>query len=164
MKGGLIGSSGLVVGAVLFAALAIVRPGEIGSVRVGVGLVGPVRVGVDECAACGMKIEVSGFAGARIVMRDGVRTTLFYDDLGCMLDAAREKDAPVAKQTFVQDATAGAGAGWIRAEAAWYVMDPKNRTPMGSGILAFRDRPGGMSFREVAEKRRAYMKAKYGGD
>lgn len=156
MKGGLIGSSGLVVGAVLFAALAIVRPGEIGS----------VRVGIDECAACGMKIEDSGFAGARIVMRDGVRTMLFYDDLGCMLDAAREKDALVAKQTFVQDATAGAGAGWIRAEAAWYIMDPKNRTPMGSGILAFGEKPavGGKSFDQVREARNAYMRAKYGGE
>ncbi|MBX3388605.1 MAG: nitrous oxide reductase accessory protein NosL [Phycisphaeraceae bacterium] len=140
-----------VAAAVCFAALAIVRPAEIGS----------VQTGIDQCAACGMTIEDSGFAGAR-VMREGGRT-LYYDDLGCMLDAAREKNAVPAIKTFVQDAQDGK---WVRAEKAWFVMDAKNRTPMGSGIVAFRTKPaaGAMTFQEVVEKRHAYMKAKYGGE
>lgn len=150
------GPAFFIAAALCFAALAIVRPAEVGSVRVS-----PVRVGIDECDACGMKIEDSGFAGARIVMRDGRRATLFYDDLGCMLDAAREHGA--ARKTFVQDATDGK---WVRAEEAWYVMDAKNRTPMSSGILASRNLPGpgAMTFQEVARSRRAFMKAKYGGE
>ena len=149
----LTGMAFLVAAAACFTALAIVRPAEIGS----------IRKGIDECDACGMKIEDSGFAGARMVVEHGRQRTLYYDDLGCMLDAAREDGANPATKTFVQDATDGA---WVRAEAASYVMDPKNRTPMSSGILAFRNRPaaGAMTFQEIAKARHAFMKAKYGGE
>jgi len=150
MRSGLLGPGLLVSGAVCFAALAIVRPAEIGS----------IRKGVDECASCGMTIEDSGFAGARVVRAGRI---LHYDDLGCMLDADRENEGGAAHKWYVQDFE---GTGWIAASSAWYVMAPKNRTPMGSGILAFRKRPAGgaMTFQEVAKARHAFMKAKYGGE
>jgi len=141
-----------VAATVCFAALAIVRPAEIGS----------IQKGIDTCAACGMVIEDSGFAGARVVVKDGRESILYYDDLGCLLDAAREKDAVTARRTFVQDSADGE---WVRGEDAWFVMDTRNRTPMGSGILAFRDkRSDGMRFDEIAKQRREYMRAKYGGE
>ncbi|MBL8875404.1 MAG: nitrous oxide reductase accessory protein NosL [Phycisphaerae bacterium] len=149
--------------AILFASLAILRPAQIGSVRP--GSVPPLRTGVAECASCGMTIEDARFAAGRLVKpAPDKATTLLYDDLGCMLDADRANEGGEAQKRYVQDFN---GTGWIDAKRAWFVFDSqKNRTPMGSGILAFRERPrvGGMRFGEVAEKRRAYMKAKYGGE
>ncbi|MBL8886000.1 MAG: nitrous oxide reductase accessory protein NosL [Phycisphaerales bacterium] len=139
-----------IVGAVCFAALAIVRPAEIGS----------IQKGIDQCASCGMTIEDVEFAAARVVIQNA--RPLLYDDLGCMLDADRENEGGTAHARFVQDFS---GTGWIDATRAWYVMDAKNRTPMSSGILAFRARPaaGSLTFQEVAKARHAFMQAKYGG-
>ncbi|MGH7242564.1 MAG: nitrous oxide reductase accessory protein NosL [Phycisphaerales bacterium] len=153
----LTGMSFFIAAAVCFAALAILRPGEIGSIRIG-----PIRTGKDQCASCGMTIEDARFAGRRTVQHGGKPATLLYDDLGCMLDADRENEAGKAIACSVQDFD---GAGWIKASDAWYVMDPKNRTPMGSGILAFAKRPAGkvMTFEGVREARHTYMRAKFGG-
>jgi len=140
-----------VAAAACFAALAIVRPAEIGS----------IQKGIDQCASCGMTIEDVEFAAARVMMQNA--RPLLYDDLGCMLDADRENEGGTAHAWFVQDFN---GTGWIDAKRAWYVMDAKNRTPMGSGILAFRERPaaGAMTFQQIAKARHAFMKAKFGGE
>lgn len=147
------GMAFFVAAAVCFAALAIVRPAEIGS----------VQTGIDQCAACGMTIEDAKYAGCRAIKNDGKVAMLLYDDLGCMLDADRANEGGIAHAWYVQDFD---GSGWIKASNAWYVMDAKNATPMGSGIVAFRKKPAAraMTFQEVAEKRHAYMKERYGGE
>lgn len=123
----------------------------------------PIEIGKSACASCGMTIEDAKYAGCRAIKNDGKVAMLLYDDLGCMLDADRASEGGPAHAWYVQDFD---GSGWIEASNAWYVMDAKNATPMGSGIVAFRAKPaaGAMTFREVAEKRHAYMKEKYGGE
>lgn len=119
----------------------------------------PISPGKSECASCGMTIEDSRFAGNRWVTREGKKGMPLYDDLGCLLDAEREE---ASDRQYVQDSE---GSGWIRADRAWFTMNSKNWTPMGSGILAFRRRPSAdaMTFEEVKKARHAYMKAKFGG-
>lgn len=149
--------------AILFSSLAILRPAQIGSVRP--GSMPPLRTGVAECASCGMTIEDARFAAGRVVKSASDKATpLLYDDLGCMLDADRANEGGEAQKRYVQDFS---GTGWIDAKRAWFVFDAqKNRTPMSSGIVAFREKPavGAMTFDQVREARHAYMKAKYGGE
>ncbi|MBX3380608.1 MAG: nitrous oxide reductase accessory protein NosL [Phycisphaeraceae bacterium] len=149
----LTGMAFFVAAAICFASLALFRPAEIGS----------IQRGIDQCASCGMTIEDVGFAAARVVMQNARPRTFLYDDLGCMLDADRENEGGTSHGCYVQDFN---GTGWIDAKQAWFVMDAKNHTPMGSGILAFRKKPaaGALTFDEVAKARHAFMKAKYGGE
>jgi copper chaperone NosL len=82
------------------------------------------------CAHCGMIVGDRRFA-AQLVTEDGER--LFFDDVGCMLDAEAEGRvrAPV-RHRWVRVAE-GEG-GWIPAESARYRGG--FRTPMDSGFGA----------------------------
>lgn len=159
----LTGTAFFAAAAILFSSLAILRPAQIGSVRP--GSVPPLRTGVAECASCGMTIEDTRFAASRSIKSAPDKSaTLLYDDLGCMLDADRTNEGGESHRCDVQDFN---GTGWINAKRAWFVFDPqKNRTPMSSGIVAFREKPavGAMTLDQIREARHAYMKAKYGGE
>jgi copper chaperone NosL len=92
----------------------------------------PIHYGRDVCAHCRMHISQPGFGGE---MRDRTGVLTKYDDLGCLLHAmiALHEEIPEA---WVED---HAGGGFIPLLTAHLVRTNAGDTPMGSGIVAFRD-------------------------
>lgn len=85
------------------------------------------------CSHCGMLISERVYAAAyRIPGRDA----RVFDDIGCLVAAARKESAGAARFWF-HDALDGAS---IERDAAAFVASPNIRTPMDGGILAYRDR------------------------
>jgi hypothetical protein len=60
-----------------------------------------------------------------------------FDDIGCLLASARNETAPAALTFWFHDAGT---AGWIDGRHAVLVRAATIRTPMGGGLIAFRDR------------------------
>lgn len=108
-------------------------------------LTGPpeLHLGRDECAECGMLINEDRCSAALVVEAppsSGRRRHLLYDDIGCLLDAELSRDAEFTIiERYVRD---HAERTWHRAESAAYVIAPPDRlpTPMGSGMVAFKQR------------------------
>ncbi len=98
-----------------------------------------IRYGLEECDYCRMIISQEKSAAA---IADEAGTTTRFDDLGCLVDYLRDQPAN-AKNVWVHDY---AGGGWIAAEPAWFVHDPRGLTPMGSGLTAFAMRPDAEAF------------------
>jgi hypothetical protein len=118
----------LIVAAVIgaFAAIAF-APGVAPSGPV------PIAHGRDACASCRMHVDRPGYAAERLV--DG--RVAIYDDLGCLahaLAAGGERG-----RIWVEDHASGA---LVPLESATLVRARDVRTPMGSGVVAFRDASG----------------------
>jgi len=97
----------------------------------------PIRFGRDSCDRCHMLIARGGFAGERRG-KDGALHK--YDDVGCLLLAlwaAHEETT----QAWVED---HAGSGFVPLMEATLVRG--GETPMGYGIVAFRDAEQGARF------------------
>jgi len=92
----------------------------------------PIERNEDQCDHCAMIITDLKYA---CEITKGARTWKF-DDLLCMVKYAREKKltAPGAK-FWVADLNTG---DWVKGEAAHYVHSPEIRSPMGSGLAAFK--------------------------
>ncbi|HLK09766.1 MAG TPA: nitrous oxide reductase accessory protein NosL [Candidatus Binatia bacterium] len=99
----------------------------------------PIRYGRDACAYCRMLISQPGFAGE---MRDHAGTLTKYDDVGCLLAAIRRAhdEIPAA---WVEDHASGE---LVPLLAASFVRAPAAATPMGHGVVAFRDSAAGQAF------------------
>lgn len=104
-----------------------------------------VREGEDRCDYCGMTIEDRRFAGA--IVADG--RLLKFEDLYCLLvyylvGSGRLEGAgrllglrfSRIERVVVHDLLTGEP---ISAEGGWYVAGSSVRTPMDSGIVAFRE-------------------------
>jgi len=104
-----------------------------------------VREGEDRCDYCGMTIEDRRFAGA--ILADG--RLLTFNDLYCLLvyylvGSGRLEGAgrllglrfSRVERVVVHDLLTGEP---ISADGGWYVVGSSERTPMDSGIVAFRD-------------------------
>lgn len=89
-----------------------------------------IRWGVDECSHCRMIIAEARYAAAG---RSTDGTEARFDDLLGARELAEEPGD--SWRLWVQTE-----AGWTPAEDAWYVRDPEEITPMGSGLLAFSER------------------------
>ncbi len=100
------------------------------------GQVSPVPIeDGDACSFCRMAISEKQFA-AEIIKND--ETVLKFDDIKCMLryqERSEDKQKPAA--TFVTDYVS---KEWIKAEDAFYVRSETIKTPMGGGIIAYRDK------------------------
>jgi copper chaperone NosL len=60
-----------------------------------------------------------------------------FDDIGCMLAYAQTNNLSLEKARFwVMDFD---GTSWIRGEEAYFVLSEGIHTPMGYGIIAFKD-------------------------
>lgn len=81
------------------------------------------------CAGCGMEIADLRFASE---MRVGGQW-MAYDDLGCLLRAARSARGVPAYLTDYDSRT-------LHAADSMWVVKGSLTTPMGSGCVAFRDR------------------------
>lgn len=93
-----------------------------------------IAYGQDLCDRCGMVIGEARFAAA-ILLADG--KYLKFDDVGEMLAYFKANPDMQVKAWFVHDYTS---EEWMRGESAFYVRSTSLQTPMGTGIVAFKDR------------------------
>ena len=94
---------------------------------------GPPEIIVDRtaCSHCTMLISERRYAAAYQSPGSDPR---IFDDIGCLLQAAR-KESSTARRYWFHD---GSDGTWIDGEPV-FVVSPEFRTPMGGGILAYRD-------------------------
>ncbi len=95
---------------------------------------GPPEIVVDRtaCSHCGMLISEPLYAAAYRGQKADARV---FDDIGCLRTAARTEAGPLTY--WFHDAEDRA---WIDGTAAVFVASPEIRTPMGGGLIAYRDR------------------------
>lgn len=95
-----------------------------------------IYYGADKCSFCGMVISEKEFSAAYYNVEEG---WMKFDDIGCMLTSLLSEKLNNIKHIYVSDYY---DRTWIDAEEAYYVLvDSYNlRTPMGTGIAAFRDK------------------------
>ena len=95
---------------------------------------GPPEIVVDRtaCDHCGMLISELAYAAA--YRADGAEARVF-DDIGCLRTAARGETGPLT--FWFHDA---GDREWIEGAAATFVASPEIPSPMGGGLLAYRDR------------------------
>jgi copper chaperone NosL len=95
---------------------------------------GPPEIMVDRtaCRHCGMLISEPLYAAA--YQAPGAEARVF-DDIECLRQAARTESGPLTY--WFHDAN---DKGWIDGEAAVFVASPEIRSPMGGGLIAYRDR------------------------
>ena len=88
-----------------------------------------------------MTISQAGYA-AQFIDKDG--STFKFDDIGCMIRFAREDNRRnTVAAFFVVDYN---DRRWLPAEQATYVKSEKMASPMGSGLIGFRDSPRARDF------------------
>jgi copper chaperone NosL len=106
------------------------------SVACGVAADGPPAIVVDRtpCSHCGMLVSEPVYAAAYRTAGGKARV---FDDIGCLLDAARVEPNADRLRFWFHDAAAG---GWIDGRRAVFVSSVTLRTPMGGGLIAFGDR------------------------
>ena len=76
-----------------------------------------------------------------------------FDDIGCMLAYAQSNDLSPDKAHFwVMDFDS---TTWIKGEEAYYVLSPGIHTPMGYGIIAFKDQ---IKAKEIEDKTKGEVK------
>ena len=116
----------LLLPALLLLSLAACGKGEIKPVEL---------LPEDVCANCKMAISQKTFA-AEIL--DSEQTAVKFDDIGCLARyiSKRGRKYQVAAW-FVTDRDSKT---WIDATKAWYVQSDSIRSPMGSWIVAYRER------------------------
>jgi len=87
----------------------------------------------DMCSFCRMAISEKRYAGELIETDGGAKK---FDDIGCMLRYIyAQGDAYKPLAVYVADSIT---KKWLKADEAFFVRSTSVKTPMGSGILAFR--------------------------
>jgi copper chaperone NosL len=99
----------------------------------------PIEYGRDACAHCRMHLSQPGFAGE---LRDTNGVLTKYDDIGCMLQAMVSLHHEVP-EAWVEDHD---GGGFLPLLSARLVRSDRIETPMGYGIVAFKDEDAAQSF------------------
>lgn len=94
---------------------------------------GPPAIALDRtaCSHCGMLISELAYAAA--YQAPGAEARVF-DDIGCLRTAARSEAGPLT--FWFHDAD---DREWIDGTRASFITSPEIRTPMGGGLLAYRD-------------------------
>lgn len=100
-----------------------------------------LRVGRDECRECGMLVSEDRCAAAAIVASPASRSTVVFDDIGCLidyqiaLDAGKGEAGERIESWWVRDYNART---WLAPQQAVLLAADKEkiRTPMGTGIMA----------------------------
>jgi copper chaperone NosL len=93
------------------------------------------------CAHCGMLVSERTFAAG---YRTAAGEAKVFDDIGCLLAAARGEAGADAPQYWFHDAPT---REWIDGRRAVFVHAPDLKTPMAGGMLAYAD---GAAAREAA--------------
>lgn len=87
----------------------------------------------DMCAYCKMAISEKRYA-AEFIDSEGQPSK--FDDIGCMSNFIKSRNATAVTAYFVMDFNEGK---WIKADNAYYVRSIELRTPMNGGIIAFQN-------------------------
>lgn len=87
----------------------------------------------DVCAHCNMAVPDNEHA-TQMILADG--TVLKFDDIGCLIKHQDENELDIAV-SYVRDANT---KEWIELEQATFLYDETIQTPMGYGILSFKDK------------------------
>ena len=98
-----------------------------------------VQYGRAECARCGMIVNEQRFASGYISEQG---QNVVFDDMGEFFKDIRPA-VDNYPRLYVQDMY---GGGWVRATNAFYVRAPGLATPMGSGVVAFKDKEKAAQF------------------
>jgi copper chaperone NosL len=106
----------------------------------------PIAWGRDACARCRMLISQPGYAGE---LRDRQGQLHKYDDVGCLVAAVVGAHVEVP-EAWVED---HAGGGFVPLLAARFVRTPDASTPMGHGVLAFREEAAARAFAQAGAGR-----------
>jgi copper chaperone NosL len=96
----------------------------------------PVEIAAEDmCAFCKMAISERQYA-AEFLNRDG--DVFKFDDIGCLANYVAEKQARDSVAAFyVVDFDS---KRWLKAEEASFLASPNFHTPMGGGMVAYKDR------------------------
>ena len=92
-----------------------------------------IQYGREACSRCHMHFATPGFAGERRG-RDGRLAR--FDDLACLVQAIAAAHEETS-EAWVEDHDHG---GWVPLASAVFVRGGRLHTPMGSGLVAFKDR------------------------
>jgi copper chaperone NosL len=87
----------------------------------------------DMCAYCKMAISEKRYA-AEFIDSEGQPSK--FDDIGCMGNFIRNRNATAITAYFVMDFNE---RKWINADHAYYVRSAELTTPMNGGIIAFQN-------------------------
>lgn len=101
----------------------------------GGGVYGPPHVEVDRtaCAHCGMLVSEPLYAAAYRAPEGDARV---FDDIACLAASVRAEVSRDALVFWFRDADAD---GWIPGTDAVFVRSAALPTPMGGGLVAYRD-------------------------
>ena len=115
-------------------ALLVLTMAATGLAACGVHADGPPAIQVDRtpCSHCGMLISEPLYAAALQAPGSGARV---FDDLGCLRNAARAERGSI--HVWVHDAADGT---WLDGANAVFVSSSAIHSPMGGGLLAYRER------------------------
>ena len=95
---------------------------------------GPIALAPEDvCAYCKMAISEKRYA-AEFIDSEGQASK--FDDIGCMGNFIKSRNATAITAYFVMDFNEGK---WIKADNAYYVRSDELRTPMNGGIIAFQN-------------------------
>ena len=108
---------------------------------------GPPAIQVDRtaCAHCTMLVSDERYAAAYETAAGESRV---FDDIGCLLDAVRHEPQPETLRFWFHDALT---SQWIRGEEAVFVKSDRIKTPMGGGIVAYRESQDPQAIRSMRE-------------
>ncbi|MGM9986766.1 MAG: nitrous oxide reductase accessory protein NosL [Bacillaceae bacterium] len=87
----------------------------------------------DTCDICNMQVADNQFA-TQIILSD--EQVLTFDDLGCLHKWEKENGTKKVAATFIRDFES---KKWMKAEDATYVYGMHIKTPMGYGVVSFKD-------------------------
>lgn len=93
-----------------------------------------IDYGRDVCGRCRMIISEDRHAAA-LVTEDGDKT--LFDDAGEMIATVQENGLAAGQRVWVHDYQS---QEWTDGTKALFVVSPEIMTPMGTGVVAFKDR------------------------
>jgi len=94
----------------------------------------PVEIQQGEpCSYCKMEISEKRYAGEFI---DSDGKAFKFDDIGCMVNFVQTRKITNVAAYFVIDFD---DHQWLKAEDTYFVRSSDIETPMGGGLIAFRD-------------------------
>lgn len=108
---------------------------------------GPPAIQVDRtaCVHCTMLVSDERFAAAYETAAGESRV---FDDIGCLLDAVRHEPQAETLRFWFHDAHT---SEWIRGAEAVFVKSDRIKTPMGGGIVAYRESQDAAAIRSIRE-------------
>ena len=105
----------------------------------------PIQLDRTACAHCTMLVSDERHAAAYETAAGESRV---FDDIGCLLDAARQEPQVEHLRFWFHDGHSGE---WIRGDQAVFVKSDRVKTPMGGGIVAYRESQDPAAIRSIRE-------------